>query len=145
MRLAGLALLLAGCVDTILPGGVSVTEPGFPGEGDGLCLTADLTSVVFDGTVAVEERAPTVVTLAIPDGCLEPFALVQSTTLDDPAGAFGIRALDEPVELEPGDTLPIELSLLATEPGTYEGQLVVSGVGAFAEGSITVQLFAEIP
>ena len=142
MRIAALTLLLAGCVDIGMPG-VGVTQPGIVEPGP-LCLTTDPSSVVFDGTIAPEERLPVAVMLYVPGDCFDPFTVLEGAELDDPSGAFAVAGLEEPVELGPDESIDIEVSLLAAEAGTYEGQLVVRGVNGFGEGSATVQLFAEI-
>ena len=61
MRAAVIGLLLAGCstgVDVI-----GVPDLDRPDPLRGLCLRVEPTTVVLDGTVAVEERAPATVTL----------------------------------------------------------------------------------
>ena len=145
MRLASLALLSAGCLDS----GFAVSEsPGFDGEPTetgALCLAADPLTVSFDGATAPQDRTPVTVIFSVPADCMDPRAQIDQVALDDPFEAFAFDAPEMPVGLEIGATMQVDVSLLAVDPGVVEGQLVVSGMGAFGPGSSTVQLFAEIP
>ena len=144
MRAVIWVLLLAGCVDTIGHPDIGITEPGIV-PGAALCVRAEPNAVTFDGTVAVEQRAPTVVTLVSKDDCMEPGAMVERAELDDPRGAFAFAPTELFGEVFPDQPLEVDVNLIATEPGVYEGQLLVHAIGTFGEGEIAVQLYAEIP
>jgi hypothetical protein len=144
MRIVIMALVMSACADIGMRPEIGVTQPGVADPATGLCMKADPTTVVFDGAIDPEQRTPTVVTLSTKDECVEPFAHIELVDLDDPVGAFAIAMADPPLEVTPDQDVPLDVSFIATDPGVYEGQVVVFGMGAFGEATVTVQLYAEI-
>lgn len=143
MRSLPLLALLAGCIEPMFAEAV-------PDEFDvdaqsGLCLVADATSIVLDGESASDQRVATTVTFRNPDQCVEPQSEVTDIALDDPAGAFRVEAPEVPLTLTPPETFTVAVTLVAEQPGVYEGQLQLLAFGAFGEGTLDVQLYGEVP
>lgn len=108
---------------------------------NGLCLSVEPRIV---NLVDVDEAQ---VTLSVPDDCeTDPFVHIPEMEEDDPDDAFEISAdgRDLPFEVEPDAPLILTVRRVATEPGSYEGQLQLLAVG-FGDANVTVQLYAEVP